>query len=141
MASNVWCLLHTGVDAHTTLVIYMGLNTLPEVARRLVGGGLGADTPAVAVERGTLPEQRAVFAPLQGLVDRVEAHGLKSPTLIVIGDVVRLAPGWRAWAERGDGSAVPSSGQYMHLQTPAEVADASQQALDRRRIQLDGVGV
>jgi uroporphyrin-III C-methyltransferase len=56
---------YTGVDAHTTLVIYMGLSTLPEVSRRLVASGLAADTPAVAVERGTLPSQRAVFAPLQ----------------------------------------------------------------------------
>ena len=53
------------MDAHTTLVIYMGLSTLPEVTRRLVASGLAADTPAVAVERGTLPSQRAVFAPLQ----------------------------------------------------------------------------
>jgi len=54
-----------GIDAHTTLVIYMGLSTLPEVSRRLVSAGLRPDIPAVAIERGTLPEQRAVFAPLQ----------------------------------------------------------------------------
>ena len=50
--------------------------------------------PAVAVERGTLPEQRAVFAPLSRLQERVAGHGLRSPTLIVIGEVVSLASGW-----------------------------------------------
>ncbi len=63
---------------------------------------------------------------LQGLLERVEVHGLRSPTLIVIGDVVSLAPGWRALQERGDSSAVPSSGQYMHLQTSGQLAAQEQ---------------
>lgn len=112
----------TGVDAHTTLVIYMGLSTLPEVSRRLVAGGLPAGTPAVAIERGTLPSQRAVFAPLADLHQTVQAHELESPTLIVIGDVVSLAPGWQAQLEGGSSNVVPSSGQYMHLQTPGQLA-------------------
>lgn len=114
--------LRAGVDAHTTLVIYMGLSTLPEVSRRLISSGLPADTPAVAIERGTLPEQRAVFAPLDTLQQSVQRHQLQSPTLIVIGEVVSLAPGWRQRVETGVDVAVPSSGQYMHLQTPGQLA-------------------
>jgi uroporphyrin-III C-methyltransferase len=119
--------IDSGVDAHTTLVIYMGLSTLPEVTRRLVASGLAADTPAVAVERGTLPSQRAVFAPLQDLHQAVQEHELQSPTLIVIGDVVSLAPGWQSQLTAGRSDVVPSSGQYMHLQTPAQLS--AQEAL------------
>jgi len=48
----------------------------------------------VAVERGTTPEQRAVYATLGELQQEVAAARLESPTLIVIGQVVSLAPGW-----------------------------------------------
>jgi siroheme synthase len=86
-------------DPHTTLVVYMGLGTLPALARQLAASGLAADTPAVAVERGTTPEQRAVYATLGELQEQVAAAALTSPTLIVIGQVVSLAPGWRrCWA-------------------------------------------
>lgn len=58
--------------------------------------GLSEKTPAVAVERGTTPEQRAVWSSLGELAREVEKAGLSSPTLIVIGEVVSLAPGWKA---------------------------------------------
>lgn len=74
--------------------------------RVVVCAGLAPDTPAVAIERGTLPEQRAVFAPLQQLQNRVAGHGLQSPTLIVIGEVVSLAAGW---AQAQVGSCPPYS--------------------------------
>lgn len=54
-------------DKNTTLVVYMGLNTLPALLERLKGAGLPHDTPAAAVERGTTLQQRAVYAPLGSL--------------------------------------------------------------------------
>ncbi|KAF0906790.1 hypothetical protein E2562_012576, partial [Oryza meyeriana var. granulata] len=45
-------------DPDTTLVVYMGLSTLPSLAPKLMKHGLPPDTPAVAVERGTTPQQR-----------------------------------------------------------------------------------
>ena len=88
------------VDENTTLVVYMGLQTLPKLVGQLRAAGLGMRTPAVAVERGTTPEQRTVFAPLEELAERVGEAQLKSPTLIVIGQVVALAPEWdRATAD------------------------------------------
>jgi len=56
-------------DPHTTLVVYMGLNTLPALLRRLEAAGLPPDTPAVAVERGTTVHQRAVYATLGRLTE------------------------------------------------------------------------
>lgn len=81
-------------DPDTTLVVYMGLSTLPALAAKLMNNGLPCNTPAVAVERGTTPQQRMVFAELKDLMDEVTSVGLVSPTLIIIGNVVPLSPFW-----------------------------------------------
>lgn len=47
-------------DPDSTLVVYMGLATLPSLASRLMHHGLPPDTPAAAIERGTTPQQRLV---------------------------------------------------------------------------------
>ena len=90
-------------DKHTTLVVYMGLSTLPSLTRQLAAGGLDVNTPAVAVERGTTKRQRAVHGTLAELQHNVVEHRLRSPTLIVIGSVVSLSRGWQAYAA-GKGS-------------------------------------
>ncbi|KAL5549719.1 hypothetical protein UlMin_004950 [Ulmus minor] len=81
-------------DPDTTLVVYMGLSTLPSLALKLMHHGLPSDTPAVAVERGTTPQQRMVFAELKDLADKITSVELVSPTLIIIGKVVALSPFW-----------------------------------------------
>lgn len=83
-----WPLL---ADPDCTLVIYMGLTHLKEIARRLIEAGLAADTPAAAVENGTTPRQRRVIGTLGGLPGLVTMAGLKPPTLIIVGKVVSLA--------------------------------------------------
>lgn len=83
-------------DPDSTLVVYMGLSTLPSLATKLISSGLPADTPAAAVERGTTAYQRMVFAKLQDLPSKVAAAALVSPTLIFIGRVVALSPLWPA---------------------------------------------
>jgi siroheme synthase len=82
-------------DRMTTLVFYMGLQTLPELRSRLMAAGVDPELPAVAVERGTTPEQREAWAPLSRFVEAVQEHGLQSPTLIIMGQVVALAKGWQ----------------------------------------------
>lgn len=47
-------------DPDCTLVVYMGLATLPSLATKLMSHGLPEDTPAAAIERGTTPQQRIV---------------------------------------------------------------------------------
>jgi len=89
-----------------TLVVYMGLGAAKELAEKLVEYGLRSDTPVAAVERGTTSEQRIVFCALDKLEERVQKAKLESPTLIIIGDVVTLSPGWKLrdmdWVERSD---------------------------------------
>ncbi|XP_009354680.1 S-adenosyl-L-methionine-dependent uroporphyrinogen III methyltransferase, chloroplastic [Pyrus x bretschneideri] len=81
-------------DPDSTLVVYMGLSTLPSLAQKLVHHGLPPNTPAVAVERGTTPQQRMVFAELKDVADEIVSAELVSPTLIIIGKVVALSPLW-----------------------------------------------
>ncbi len=88
-------------DPDSTLVIYMGLTTLPQVADELMNAGLPSDTPAAAVENGTTPRQRRVVGTIATLPGLVVAAGLKAPTLIIIGRVVSLA-GTLDWFGRAD---------------------------------------
>ncbi|XP_052179970.1 S-adenosyl-L-methionine-dependent uroporphyrinogen III methyltransferase, chloroplastic isoform X1 [Diospyros lotus] len=81
-------------DPDSTLVVYMGLSTLPSLAQKLIHHGLPPDTPAAAVERGTTPQQRMVFAELKNLADKISSAQFVSPTLIIIGKVVALSPFW-----------------------------------------------
>ena len=90
-------------DTASTLVVYMGLATLPTLAADLVAAGRAATTPAVAVERGTTADARAVYAPLADLPAAVADARLESPTLLLIGEVVGLSPGWEAAFGRGGG--------------------------------------
>lgn len=98
-------------DPNTTLVVYMGLGTLPLLVQQLEQHGMAADVPAVAVERGTTADQRVVFGTLGELHDSIQAAKLKSPTLLIIGQVVALAPGWEEWrqASLGAGGAVAAA--------------------------------
>lgn len=78
-------------DPDTTLVIYMGLQSLPETSVKLIAAGLPSDTPAAAIENGTTPRQRRVIGTLADLPELTREAGLQAPTLIVIGKVVSLA--------------------------------------------------
>lgn len=88
-------------DPYTTLVVYMGLQTLPELSKQLLENGLTGSTPAVAVERGTTADERVVYGTLEELHGLTKAAQLQSPTLIVIGDVVALSEGWQDWQQSG----------------------------------------
>eukprot|EP01025_Chloroclados_australasicus_P023162 TRINITY_DN23572_c0_g1_i3.p1 TRINITY_DN23572_c0_g1~~TRINITY_DN23572_c0_g1_i3.p1 ORF type:complete len:404 (-),score=31.57 TRINITY_DN23572_c0_g1_i3:29-1156(-) len=75
----------SGGDESTTLVVYMGLNTLESLVTNLERAGMEASTPVVAVERGTTPQQRAVFGRLSSISAFVKEQNLSSPTLIIVG--------------------------------------------------------
>src|SRR5439155_11109400 len=79
-----------------TLVFYMGVKQLPEIARHLIESGRDPSMPAAVVERGTLPGQRSVVATLADIAERVIAEGVKPPAITLVGPVARLAGeiGW-----------------------------------------------
>ena len=80
-------------DPECTLVVYMGLASLPSLAARLVAAGLPGSIPAAAIENGTTAHQRVVHATLDTLSERVDRHGLCTPTLLVIGHSVDISRG------------------------------------------------
>jgi uroporphyrinogen III methyltransferase/synthase len=73
-----------------TLVFYMGVRQLERIAERLVACGRDADEPAAVVERGTLPGQRTVRAPLHDLPGAAAAAGVRAPAITLVGPVAVL---------------------------------------------------
>ena len=70
-----------------TLVIYMGVKTAPLIAEKLMEDGLSPEMPVAVIENAARPEMRVLRAPLAGLPDLVSREGVRSPALIVIGEV------------------------------------------------------
>lgn len=73
-----------------TLVFYMGLQGLPVICEQLQAAGRVPQTPVALVERASTPDQRVLTGTLETMTEIVEAQRPRAPTLIVIGDVVRL---------------------------------------------------
>ncbi len=73
-----------------TLVFYMGLIGLPVICEQLIRHGRGADTPAALIQQGTTANQRVFTGTLANLPDLVAEHEVHAPTLVIIGEVVKL---------------------------------------------------
>ena len=83
-----------------TLVFYMGLVGLPVICEQLMRHGRGADTPVALVEQGTTINQRVITGTLADLPQRVAEQTVRAPTLVIVGEVVRLRDKL-AWFEGG----------------------------------------
>ena len=79
-----------------TLVIYMGITNLPQIARELIAHGLPWRTPAAVVERATTSAQRTIAATLEALPQEALRHGVRPPALVIVGEVVGLQHGMQA---------------------------------------------
>jgi uroporphyrinogen III methyltransferase / synthase len=79
-----------------TLVFYMGVRALPEIAAELLAAGRPADEPAAVVEAGTLARQRTVAATLATISEAVKNAEVKPPSITIVGPVAALA-GELAW--------------------------------------------
>jgi uroporphyrinogen III methyltransferase / synthase len=71
-----------------TLVLFMGTSNLAAIAKRLVDLGRAAETPAAVIRWGTRAAQQVVTGTLGDIAHRAE--GVQPPTIIVVGEVVRL---------------------------------------------------
>ncbi|WP_208586257.1 uroporphyrinogen-III C-methyltransferase [Gracilibacillus suaedae] len=80
-----WQHIANGAD---TLCFYMGIKKFPIICEKLKNAGLSKTTPVSIIHWGTLPEQKTVVADLETISDRL--HEISNPSLIVIGEVVRL---------------------------------------------------
>lgn len=82
-----WDRISTGAD---TLVFLMAMQNLPEIVAKLVDHGRAIETPVAVVKDGTRPQQETVVGTLGDIVHRVKENALKSPAIIVVGEVVKL---------------------------------------------------
>jgi uroporphyrin-III C-methyltransferase/precorrin-2 dehydrogenase/sirohydrochlorin ferrochelatase len=73
-----------------TIVFYMGLHGVGVISRELIAHGLPSNTPVALVQQGTTLNQRVIITELDQLADTVERERLKPPTILIVGEVVRL---------------------------------------------------
>ncbi len=92
------------VRPNQTVVIYMGLNGLPDISRRMIEHGAPSDMPVAVVQDGSTRTQKVVTGTLTDIATRVTEQGLKSPSLTIIGNVVKLHAEL-AWFRPGSASA------------------------------------
>ncbi|MEE8350624.1 MAG: siroheme synthase CysG, partial [Rhodospirillales bacterium] len=78
------------IQPRQTLVVYMGLNSLPSLMAKLIKHGASPDMPAAIVDNGTRPEQRVITGTIGNLADKTNAATLPGPAVIIIGSVVTL---------------------------------------------------
>ena len=78
------------VGQSETLVIFMGIAAIREIAGEIVRHGRSGDTPAIAVRWGTRPNQETVTGTLANIAERIEQAHMKPPATVIIGEVAGL---------------------------------------------------
>ncbi|MDK2824092.1 MAG: uroporphyrinogen methyltransferase / synthase [Clostridia bacterium] len=73
-----------------TLIFLMGVGNLPNIVQQLIKNGKDKNTPVALIRWGTRPEQQVVSGILANIVEEVTRAGLKSPAIIIVGEVVKL---------------------------------------------------
>jgi uroporphyrin-III C-methyltransferase/precorrin-2 dehydrogenase/sirohydrochlorin ferrochelatase len=93
-----------------TVVFYMGLKGLESICRELQRHGMPAATPAALVQQGTTQRQRVFTGTLATLPEIVRREEPRPPTLIIVGEVVRLQEklAWFRPHPAGAGVSVPA---------------------------------
>lgn len=74
-----------------TIVVLMGVDSLPAIAAALIAGGRSADTPVAVVQSGTTAGERRAMATLSTAASVVAAERISAPATVIIGDVVAVA--------------------------------------------------
>ena len=73
-----------------TVVIYMGLSSLPEISARFKSLGVNGDMPVAVIDKGTTSDQSTLITTLENVASDVEASKITGPAMIVVGEVVTL---------------------------------------------------
>ncbi|MEL7047293.1 MAG: uroporphyrinogen-III C-methyltransferase, partial [Pseudomonadota bacterium] len=79
------------LNERETLVFYMALVGLPIICEELQRAGRAPHTPVALIERATSREQRLIRGTLGTMVELADKAERQPPTLVIVGDVVRLA--------------------------------------------------
>ena len=81
---------YEALAALDTLVFYMGVANLPQIAERLIAGGRGAHTPVAIVQNAARPTQRTIAATLGTVAEAAREAGVRPPSLLIVGEVTRM---------------------------------------------------
>lgn len=73
-----------------TVIFYMGMRNLPKIVEQLTENGRSEDTPVAVIRWGTTPQQKTIMGTLKTIVDDVAEARLRAPSLIIVGEVVKL---------------------------------------------------
>lgn len=103
------------VRTRGTLVFLMGVAALGDICRGLLQAGMGPDTPAALLIKGTTAAQERIVATVATLEAEVQRRGAKTPAIIVVGEVCSLS-GEFSWYEKQ-----PLGGVKVLLTRPREL--------------------
>ena len=81
--------LRLAMKSRSTVVIYMGMKKLREIADVYLQEGLG-EVPAAIIQHGSLPHQRMAVGVVAALPKMAEEYRLSHPAVIIIGEVVAV---------------------------------------------------
>ena len=73
-----------------TIVIYMGLNSLPIITQNLIDFGMRKNMPIALVQEGTTDNQKVVVSTISRVNSKIHKTDIQSPVIIIIGEVVKL---------------------------------------------------
>lgn len=73
-----------------TLVFYMGLAGLSVICEQLLKHGMSAAMPVAIVQQGTTQTQKVLVGNLERIADLAMEQEIKAPTIIIVGEVVKL---------------------------------------------------
>ncbi len=78
------------VQPQQTLAVYMGVKGVETLCRELIKHGLPGETPAAVIQQGTRPQQHTYIGKLNSLADLISTHNITPPSMLIIGEVVKL---------------------------------------------------
>jgi len=90
-----------------TLAFYMGVGQLDLLTARLLRHGRSPQTPFALIENGSRPEQRVLSGALERLPELAQAHDIRSPALLIVGEVAGLASQLHWFGQHLDGRRQP----------------------------------
>ena len=73
-----------------TIVFYMALSGANYICEKLMEHGMNKDMPIAIIEKGTMPEQKVYISSLTELPDLLAKEDIHAPTLMIVGEVVKL---------------------------------------------------
>ncbi len=90
------------VQPGQTIAVYMGVGAARVLCESLIDHGMDAGTPVAIIQQGTTTEQRTYTGLLSNIADLVEQQEIKPPSMMIIGDVVKLRDKLAWFKEPGD---------------------------------------